>query len=79
MGYIDTCSFADTLNQGTENCLLKKCNLKNLNYDGDQNCLYKNVTKFLDFVLIFSGLQFVYFEKCKSKVYHHNISRKLKC
>ena len=39
----------------------------------------KNVTKFPDFVVIFLGLYFVYFKKCKSRkvciilVYHHKI------
>ena len=84
MGYIDICSFIETLTQGTENFLLKKCNIKNPNCDDDQNYLHKNETKFPDFVVIFSGLHFVYFEKWKSRkvciilVYHHKIPRKLK-
>ena len=40
---------------GTENWLFMKCNIKNPNYDDDQNCLHKNVTKFPNFV-IFYGL-----------------------
>ena len=83
-GYIGICSFAETVTRGTENCLLRKCNIKNPNYDDDQNYLYKNVTKFADFVVVLSGSHFVYFEKCKSRkvciilVYHLKIPRKSK-
>ena len=66
-GYEGICSFVKTVTWGLENCLLRKCNIKNPNYDDDQNCLNKNVTKFPDFVVIFSGLHFVYFEKFKSR------------
>ena len=65
--YIDIYSFAETVTWRTKNCLLKKRNIKYPNYDDDQNCLHENVTKFLDFFVIFSALHFVYFEKCKSR------------
>ena len=65
--YIDIYSFAETVTWRTKNCLLKKRNIKYPNYNDDQNCLHENVTKFLDFFVIFSVLHFVYFEKCKSR------------
>ena len=84
MGYIDIWSFAETVTRGTENCLLKKYDTKKPNYGNNQNCLNKDVTKFPDFVVIFSGLHFLHFEKYKSRkvsiilVCRHKIPSKLK-
>ena len=41
--------FTGYITWGTENWLFMKCNIKNPNYDDDQNCLHKNVTKFPNF------------------------------
>lgn len=61
MGYKDICLFAETVTWGTENCLLKKCNMKNPNYDHDQNCLHKNLTQFPDFAVTFFQVIFCVF------------------
>ena len=50
MGYTDISSFAEIVTREQNICLLKKSNIQNQNYDDDENCLHKNVTKFSDFV-----------------------------